>query len=153
MTKHCFQICLLQEQLLKEWLDNHPILYDRAADDYIDTTRKDALWKESLELVHRTAPSNRRKDNDVYNWYLSIRTVLSKLLHRKSGDKPLTWTTRRRFIYTFEFLKPHSWYLGGSLFNHIECDIFSKCRSLYFCGVGRMICVRGEGGGRIMYDL
>jgi hypothetical protein len=88
-------------------LDNNPILYDRAADDYVDTTRKDALWKEGLELVNRTALTNRRKDNDVYNWYLSIRTVLSKLLHRKSGEKPLVWTTRRRFIWTFDFMKPH----------------------------------------------
>ena len=102
-----FSFLFLQEQYLKEWLISNPIMYDRSRGDYLETSKKNEMWRDILFTMNRTSISNKNKDNDVYNWYLSIRTVLGKLLHPPSGSGPLTMTDRRRWIWTFDFLKPH----------------------------------------------
>ncbi|XP_034020470.1 uncharacterized protein LOC117505047 [Thalassophryne amazonica] len=90
-----------EEELMVEWLRDHPEMYDKRLSQYKNIQRKDALWDEKAREM--------KKDTAKLKvWYKSLRTRMGKLMKKKTtkGDEELT--DRDKWILAnLEFLRVH----------------------------------------------
>lgn len=90
-----------EENVMVEWLEANPILYNKKLKTYKDTSKKDTLWREkALEMG---------KDVIILKtWYTSLRTRYGRLRKFNSGQEAPDLTERDLWILrSFEFLKNH----------------------------------------------
>ncbi|XP_050687349.1 uncharacterized protein LOC126980913 isoform X2 [Eriocheir sinensis] len=89
-----------QEQVMVEWLEAHPILYNKNLISYKDRERKEMLWLEKAAELGRPVPV-------LKTWYTSLR-IRYVTLRKKSRDPDPKLTEREEWILkVFEFLRPH----------------------------------------------
>ncbi|XP_050711228.1 uncharacterized protein LOC126995584 [Eriocheir sinensis] len=88
-----------QEQIMVEWLEDHPILYNKKLSSYKDTAKKERLWLEKAAELGKPVLV-------LKTWYTSLRSRYGRL--KKSGDPDPELTEREEWILrVFEFLRPH----------------------------------------------
>ena len=90
-----------EEQAMIDWLQDHPILYNKKLGTYKDTVRKEALWAEKAVALKKPIQV-------LKTWYTSLRTRFGRLKKKKSGDGDPEMTEREEWILRhFEFLRPY----------------------------------------------
>ena len=89
-----------QENVIVEFVKEHPELYDKEHGCFHDRQRMEALWAEiSAEL--KLQPCDVR-------WFESQRTCYGKLSKQQSGQAPREMTKRQSWVYQqMGFLKTH----------------------------------------------
>ena len=86
-----------------EWLQAHPLLYDRGHTDYKNRHKKDRVMEEQARRVHVTK-------EELARWIHTKRTRYGKLTKKieKSGAARVPLTDLDRWILDkFSFMKPH----------------------------------------------
>jgi len=91
-----------QEQDVADWVGENTILYDKSLRDYKDTTKRDKLWAD------KAAELGVLRD-ELYAWYLSMRTRYGKLYEGgASGSAARDYTEREKWIReAFGYLGKH----------------------------------------------
>ena len=81
-----------QENVIVEFVREHPELYDKEHGRFHDRQRQEALWAEiSAELKFQPF--------DVRRWFESQRTRSGKLSKQQSGQAPREMTKRQSWVY------------------------------------------------------
>lgn len=89
------------EQDMVEWLQAHPIFYNKKMTSYKETAKKERMWAEKATELGKTVLV-------LKTWYSSMRTRYGKLRKTKSGDADKERTERDEWVIkNFDFLHPH----------------------------------------------
>lgn len=89
------------EQALVDFLRDHALFYDRGLSEFKNSKKKDRLFEEKAAELGLTA-------NAIKLWYRSQRTMLGKILKKKSGPGMKALTGRQKWCYNrFGFLISH----------------------------------------------
>lgn len=89
-----------QEQVMVEWLEAHPILYNKNLKSYKDRVRKEMLWLEKAAELGKPVPV-------LKTWYTSLRVRYVRL-RKKFRDPDPKLTDREEWVLkVFDFLRPH----------------------------------------------
>ncbi|CAL8292646.1 unnamed protein product [Arctogadus glacialis] len=91
-----------QQQLLADWLKDHPEIYTKGSRDFKNTERKKRRWDDMAKDLGVSY-------EELIRWYQSTRTRVGKLLHTVSGQEvDMSKTDRDRYLVaTFRFLLDH----------------------------------------------
>ncbi|CAL8370622.1 unnamed protein product [Boreogadus saida] len=89
-----------QQQLLADWLKDHPEIYTKGCRDFKNTERKKRRWEDMAKDLGVTY-------EELIRWYQSTRTRVGKLLHTVSGQEVDMSKTDRYLVATFRFLLDH----------------------------------------------
>jgi hypothetical protein len=90
-----------EEQCMVEWLEAHPIFFDKKMISYKDTKKKDMLWTAKAEEMGKHA-------SVLKTWYKSMRSRYGRIKKKKSGDGDSELTERDEWIARhFDFLCPY----------------------------------------------
>ena len=102
--KACHTLSPHEEEDMVNWLQAHPVLFNKKLTSYKDTARKELLWKEIAEQLGKPVMM-------LKTWYKRLRTRLGRLLKKpKSGagveDGELT-EREEWIVRNFEFMRAH----------------------------------------------
>ena len=101
-TTHVF-ISDEQEQMLGEWVQEHPFLYDRGHQDFKDVHKKSKLFEEKGRTLEPPLTGKQ-----LSTWLRSIRTRYGRLTKDKSGQARRDLTAREKWILqVFHFFGRH----------------------------------------------
>ena len=91
-----------QQQLLADWLKDHPEIYTKGSRDFKNTERKKRRWEDMAKDLGVSY-------EELIRWYHSTRTRVGKLLHTVSGQEvDMSKTDRDRYLVaTFRFHLDH----------------------------------------------
>ncbi|KAM9322195.1 uncharacterized protein KZ484_020419 [Pholidichthys leucotaenia] len=90
-----------EEDIMLEWLREHPEIYNKKLKDYKNMPKKVALWEEKAFEMGKTV-------DYLQLWYRSMRTRMSRLLRTKSGQGSEELTERDTWVMdNFSFLRVH----------------------------------------------
>ena len=91
-----------QQQLLADWLKDHPEIYTKGSRDFKNTERKKRRWEDMAKDLGVSY-------EELIRWYQSTRTWVGKLLHTVSGQEvDMSKTDRDRYLVaTFRFHLDH----------------------------------------------
>ena len=102
--KACHTLSPQEEEDLVNWLQAHPVLFNKKLPSYKDTARKELLWKEIAEQLGKPVMM-------LKTCYNSLKTRLGRHLKKpKSGagieDGELT-EREEWIVHNFEFMRVH----------------------------------------------
>ncbi|CAG2241327.1 unnamed protein product [Mytilus edulis] len=88
-----------EEAEVLEWVEEHPILWNKKHKEYKNKSVKDRIWQDKADEI----------DTDVENlkrWYTDLRDWNTKLHSSRSGDGSKDLTDREKWVMDrFKFLK------------------------------------------------
>ena len=100
----CHTLSPQEEEDMVNWLQAHPVLFNKKLTSYKDTARKELLWKEIAEQLEKPVMM-------LKTWYKSLRTRLGRLLKKpKSGAGVEDGELMEReewIVRNFEFMRAH----------------------------------------------
>ena len=92
-----------QERMLGEWVQEHPLLFDRGCVDFKDAAKKNKLFEEKARTLEPPLTGKQ-----LATWLRSIRTRYGRLTKFKSGQAARDLTAREKWILSvFSFFGKH----------------------------------------------
>lgn len=90
-----------KEQYLVDWLQAHPMIYDKSLKDYKNKEKKLRAWRTVADDLGKTP-------EELQRWFTTKRTQYGKLKRgKKSGSGRVQLTENEKFILrNFQFLDP-----------------------------------------------
>ncbi|KAL8577377.1 hypothetical protein ACOMHN_038281 [Nucella lapillus] len=90
-----------EQEALRDWLCENPIIWDKGDADYKDNDKRDKVYRvkaASLDIDPK----------GLKTWYEGMRTRFAKAIEMKSGDKAKVLPPGEQWITgSFQFLLPH----------------------------------------------
>lgn len=83
-----------------EWLEDHPVLYNKKLNSYKDTAKKERLGLEKAAELGKPVLV-------LKTWYTSLRSRYGQLRKKSSNPVPELIEWEEWILKVFEFLWPH----------------------------------------------
>ena len=84
------------EELMVEWLEANPVIYNKKMISYKETAKKERLWLEKATEMGKSV-------NILKTWYASLRSRFGRLKKKSSGAEDSEMTERDEWIFRLTF--------------------------------------------------